>query len=86
MAEPILTYGSETWVHSQKEMNKIQKAEMRFLRKVKGSARLRRIHNEDIRAELNIYSINERISDFRNGKLSYTVYMQQYIYIYIVTY
>jgi hypothetical protein len=36
-------------------MNKLQTPEMRFLRKVKGSARLDRIRNGDIRAELNIY-------------------------------
>jgi hypothetical protein len=66
MAAPILMYGSETWAHSQKEMNKIQTAEMWFLRKVRGCTRLDRICNEDIRAELNIYIINERIMDYRN--------------------
>jgi hypothetical protein len=45
-----------------KRVNKIQTAEMRLLRKVKGCTRLDRIrNNEDIRAELNIYSINERL-------------------------
>jgi hypothetical protein len=47
-------------------MNKIQTAEMRFLRKVKGGTRLNKIRNEDIRAELNVYSINERFTDYRN--------------------
>jgi hypothetical protein len=56
MVAPILMYGSETWVHSQKEMNKIQTAEMLFLRKVKLCTRLDRIRNENIRTELNIYS------------------------------
>jgi hypothetical protein len=46
--------------------NKIPTAEMRFLRKVKGCTRLDRTRNEDTRAELNIYSINERITDYRN--------------------
>jgi hypothetical protein len=44
-----------------KRVNKIQTAEKRLLRKVKGCTRLDRIRNEDIRAELNIYSINERL-------------------------
>jgi hypothetical protein len=39
---------------------------MRFLRKVKGCTKLDGIRNEDIRAELKIYSINERITDYRN--------------------
>jgi hypothetical protein len=47
-------------------MNRIQTAEMRFVRKVKGCCRLDRIRNEDTRAELNICSINERIADYRN--------------------
>jgi hypothetical protein len=45
-------YGSETWVHSQKEMNKIQTAEMRFPGKVNVCIRL--LRNEDMRAELNM--------------------------------
>jgi hypothetical protein len=52
MAAPIVMYGSETWVHSQKEMNRIQTAEMKFLRKVKRCSRLDRTSNEDIRVEL----------------------------------
>jgi hypothetical protein len=51
MAAPILMYDSETWAHSQEEMNKIQTAEMRFLRKVKGCVRLDRIRNDGIRAD-----------------------------------
>ena len=36
MAAPIILYGSETWVPKQKEINKIQSAEMKFLGIVKG--------------------------------------------------
>jgi DNA/RNA endonuclease YhcR with UshA esterase domain len=66
MTAPILMHGSETWVHSQKEMNKIQAAEMRFLRKTKGCTRLDRTRNENIRAQLNICSIFGRITNYRN--------------------
>jgi electron transfer flavoprotein alpha/beta subunit len=52
--------------NSQKEINKIQTAEMRFLRKAKECTRLDRIRNEDIGAELNNCSINERITDYQN--------------------
>jgi hypothetical protein len=51
MSAQILMYDSETWAHSQKEMNKIQTAEMRFLRKVKGCARLDRIRIDGIWAD-----------------------------------
>jgi hypothetical protein len=66
LAAPILMYGCETWAHSQRGMNKIQTAEMRFLRKVKGCTGLDIIINEDIRADLNIYNINESITGCRN--------------------
>jgi hypothetical protein len=66
MTAPILMHGSETWVHSQKERNKIQTAEMRFLRKTKGCTRLDRTRNENIRIQLNICSIFGRITNYRN--------------------
>jgi hypothetical protein len=63
MAVPILSYGSESWVTSKKDKDKIQAAEMRFLRRVKGCTRVDRIRNVDIRAELNIYNINNRLEE-----------------------
>jgi hypothetical protein len=60
MAVPILPYGSESWVTSKKDKDKIQAAEMRFLRRVKGCTRADRIRHVDIRAELNIYNMNNR--------------------------
>jgi hypothetical protein len=59
-------YGCETWAHSQKGMNKIQTAEMRFLRKVKGCTGLDIIIKEDIRADLNIYRLSKQIEDHIN--------------------
>jgi hypothetical protein len=63
MAVPILPYGSESWVTSKKDKDKIQAAKMRFLRRVKGCTRADRIRNVDIRAELNIYNINNRLEE-----------------------
>jgi hypothetical protein len=65
MAVPVLSYGSESWVTSKKDKDKIQAAEMRFLRRVKGCTRTDRIRNVDIRAELNIYNINNRLEENR---------------------
>jgi hypothetical protein len=67
MTVPILSYGSKSWVVSKKDKDKIQVAEMRFLRRVKGCTRADRIRNVDIRAELNIYNINNR-SEENKGK------------------
>jgi hypothetical protein len=55
MTVPTLSYGSESWVIWKKDKDKIQAAEMRFLRRVKGCTRADRIRNVDIRAELYIY-------------------------------
>jgi hypothetical protein len=40
---------------------------MRFLRRVKGCTRADRIRNVDIRAELNIYNINNRLEENKSG-------------------
>lgn len=65
MAVPILTYGSESWVVKETDKRKLQAAEMRFLRKVKGCTRRDQIRNEDIRQELGIYNLNEKIANQR---------------------
>ncbi|PSN34078.1 hypothetical protein C0J52_25609 [Blattella germanica] len=51
---PQLLYGSETWTHRRKDINKIEESEMRFLRAVKGCTRLDKIRSADIRTELKI--------------------------------
>lgn len=63
MAVPILTYGSESWITTQKDTNKLQTAEMRFLRRIKGCTREDRLRNEAIREELQIYNINDKIEE-----------------------
>ena len=54
---PILTYGCECWTLTSKTRSKIQAAEMRVLRIIKGVTRRDRMRNEDIRKELYIDSI-----------------------------
>jgi hypothetical protein len=49
MAVPTLLYGSECWTMRKRDMHKLQAAEMRSLRSVKGCTRLDKIRNEDIR-------------------------------------
>ena len=63
MAVPVLSYGSETWVTKTKYDNLIQTSEMRFLRSVKGYTLEDRQRNEDIRKELNIFSLPGRIQE-----------------------
>ena len=40
VARPTLLYGSETWVTTMQDMTRLEAAEMRFLRSVKGYTRL----------------------------------------------
>lgn len=56
---PVLTYGSETWTLTDRMKSKIQAAEMRVLRMIKGVTRCDRLRNEDIRKELEVESILE---------------------------
>jgi hypothetical protein len=66
MTIPVLLYGSETWTLKKRDWNRIQAAEMKYLRKVKGCARLDQIRNEDIRNELGISPLSEKIIEYRN--------------------
>jgi hypothetical protein len=59
VARPSLLYGSETWVTTKRDMNRLEAAEMRFLRSVTGYTRLDKIRNEDIRQELKISGIQD---------------------------
>jgi hypothetical protein len=59
VAIPKLLYGSETWVTTKRDMTRLEAAEMRFLRSVKGYARLDKIRSEVIRKELEISGIQD---------------------------
>lgn len=54
---PILIYGSEAWALTTKTKSRIQAAEMRVLRIIRGVTRLDRLKNEDIRNELGVEAI-----------------------------
>ena len=47
--KPKLLYGSQTWVTTKGDMTRLEAAEMRFLRSVKGYTRLDKIRCEIIR-------------------------------------
>jgi hypothetical protein len=66
MAVPVLLCGSETWTLRKRDWNRIQAAEMKHLRTVKGSTRLDQIRNEDIGNELGISPSSEKITEYRN--------------------
>lgn len=58
---PIITYVAETWTMSEKSWSRIQAGEMKFLRGVVGKSRKDRIRNVDIRREVGVRSLREKI-------------------------
>jgi hypothetical protein len=63
MAIPTLTCSSETWALTKKQRQKIETAEMKFLRNVAGCTLKDQIRNTVIRNELKIFSVNNRIQN-----------------------
>jgi hypothetical protein len=61
MAVPMLTYASENWTINRSDKNKIESAEMKFLRSVAGYTLLDQKRSTDIRSELKIFNLIERI-------------------------
>jgi hypothetical protein len=59
VARPIVLHGSKTWVTMKRHVTGLQGAEMRFLRSVKGYARLDKIRSEVTRKELEISGIQD---------------------------
>jgi hypothetical protein len=59
VARPTVLYGSETWVTAERDMTRLEAAEMRFLRSVKRYTRLDKIRSEVIRKELKIAGIQD---------------------------
>ena len=59
VARPSLFYGIKTWVTTQRDMTRLEAAEMCFLRSVTGHTRLDKIRSEDIRQELEISGIQD---------------------------
>jgi hypothetical protein len=71
MAVPTLLYGSECWTMGKRDTKKLQAAEMRFLKSVKGRTRLDKIRNEDIKKELGVFSINDTMRIYRQDWLEH---------------
>ena len=60
--KPILLYGSETWTMTKNFISKVNSAEMKVLRIIKGVTRKDKIRNTKIREELKIEPVEEIIS------------------------
>jgi uncharacterized protein (DUF2225 family) len=61
MAVPMLTHASENWAINPSDKKKIESAEMKFLRSVAVYTLLDQKRSKDIRSELKILNLTERI-------------------------
>jgi len=71
VARPTLLYGSETWVPTKRDMTRLEAAEMRFLRSVKGYTRLDKIRSEVIRKELEIPEIHDVRTKYKQNWINH---------------
>ena len=71
VARPTLLNGSETWVTTTRDMTRLEAAEMRFLRSVKGHARLDKIRSEVKREELEISGIQDVRSKHKQNSINH---------------
>jgi hypothetical protein len=52
MAIPVLLYGYETWTLQKTDWNRIQAAEIKYLKTVTGCTKIDQLRNEEKRNEL----------------------------------
>lgn len=74
---PTITYGSETWTITKENQRRLQSAEMKFLRAIGGYTRMDRKRNTDIRNELAIFNLCERIEEYRGYWLQHLERMDE---------
>ena len=58
---PILTYGHESWVMTERMRSRVQASEMSFLRKIEGVTLFNKVRSSEIRKSLNIEPLLFRI-------------------------
>ena len=58
---PILTYGHESWVMTERMGSQVQASELRFLRRIEGVTLFSKVHSSEIRKSLNIEPLLLRI-------------------------
>ena len=58
---PILTYGHESWVMTERMRSQVQASEMRFLRRIEGVTLFNKVRSSEIRKSLNIEPLLLRI-------------------------
>lgn len=76
LALPSLLYGSEIWTLKKKDMNRIKATEMKFFRRTAGYTLLDRKRNEEILEQLEVESVEEKISRYKFNWLDHVRRME----------
>ena len=63
--KPVLLYGTECWTVRQKEEQIFEKTEMRMLRRIKGVTLRDKEKSVDIRKELGVNGIHQKVREIR---------------------
>jgi predicted deacetylase len=66
-SKPALKYGSENWVMNKRDTQRLEAAQMRFLRPLSGHTRLDRQQNKDIRKTLKVTNIIKEIQQYQKN-------------------
>jgi hypothetical protein len=75
MAVSAGLYGSKNWVLTEKDKNRIQAGEMRFVRATLGVTRPDRLTNEAIRKTLKVDNLNDTINKYRDNWFNHFTHM-----------
>ena len=65
VVRPVLLYGAECWTIRKKEEQILEKTDMRMLRRIKGVTLRDRVKSVEIRKELDVSSIQEKVREMR---------------------
>ena len=71
VVRPTLLYGGETWVTTKQNMTRLEAAEIRFLRSVKGYTRVDKIRSKVIRKELEISGIQDVRAKYKHNWINH---------------
>jgi hypothetical protein len=78
-AKTALKYGSETWVLNKRDKQRLEAAQMRYLRPLLGKTKLDRQKNVDIRERLRVQSTVEEIQTYQRKWKEHVERMQDEI-------
>lgn len=65
MAASLLLYGYEHWILTKQQVERIETAEIRFLRGVAGYTLLDMRRNKGIRNDVKVFNLKEEITKYR---------------------